>query len=381
MAGLELKAVRVQQRDVTLILTVIPAGELLKRARVDMWEEGNPEGYQRALVDGRLRKVADYLMVEEGVLPTSVLVNVRDGDELKFKVTDKSSGYEVGTLRLPDEQVLWVVDGQHRLYGLKRAIDAAAEEEKYEQGAELADYPFPVTFMVGLDRYKEMRHFYLVNTRQKGVPTDYVDRHLYQMYKKAGPRLIRVEGEAGYARARATEMVDSLRKDPESPWHNLVIVPGGNKKSKGAGLTRQHAIVASLQPVFADRYIRGLRDEKVAGVLKNYWAAIKDLMPDAFKHPQEYGILKTVGIYSLHMVLPDVIERCRDAGDFSKDKMAEVLRAVGKGMQNPKENPVDSEFWHKDRGNPMTFGTSMKGLRYLAEYIRERLPEVKVPGA
>src|SRR3970282_1415468 len=61
------------------------------------------------------------------------------------------------------------VDGQHRLSGLERAL--TKDKAKW-----LADYPLPVTIVEGIDAYEEMRYFHVINTRQKGVPTDVVDR-------------------------------------------------------------------------------------------------------------------------------------------------------------------------------------------------------------
>jgi hypothetical protein len=73
-----------------------------------------------------------------------------------------------------------VVDGQHRLSGLERAL-------KKDKAKWVGDYPLPVVIVEGIDQYEEMRYFHVINTRHKGVPTDVVDRHLLSMREAEWP--------------------------------------------------------------------------------------------------------------------------------------------------------------------------------------------------
>ena len=87
----------------------------------------------------------------------------------------------------PADVRLWVVDGQHRLHGLERAL-------KKDKAKWLADYPLPVVIVEGIDAYEEMRYFHVINTRHKGVPTDVVDRHLLSMREAEGVGADRARG-------------------------------------------------------------------------------------------------------------------------------------------------------------------------------------------
>ena len=52
----------------------------------------------------------------------------------------------------------------------------------YERGVEQLDgYHFPVCILWDVDRYSEMVHFNIINTRQRKMSTDIVDRHLVQI--------------------------------------------------------------------------------------------------------------------------------------------------------------------------------------------------------
>lgn len=360
------KAVQHDEPPVTIYLTALPAKMILDNAEVDTWREDNPEGYQRPLVPTRLKDVAHYVTDEEGVLPTSVLIRVRDADKVSFEAEGSIDGAgEWGNLVFAEGTKLWVIDGQHRLYGIKQALEGGATV--------LEDYPIPVSIFAGIDRFQEMRHFYLVNTRQKGVPTDVVDLHLAQMRERLGLDMRELTGRLAsvqdreYRRARAVKIARLLREMP-GPWEGAIRLPG--EKLAPNHRQRLHAVVASLEPVVREQYTGAIPDDDLARLVSNYWTALSTVWPEAFGGPDEYQVLHTPGLYSLHMVFADVIARCRDDRDFSQAKMKEIISATG----------IDTEFWHKERGNRMVIGTGMGSIRKLAEYIREQLPRLALPG-
>ena len=180
---MEVPAFRIRQwgygkgaRERSIYLTALPVKFLALRADIDRWTKTNREGYQRPPLESRLRptgraSIIRYLLKEAGILPTSVLLNIRC--KLKFreegKITDEIS---FGKLIIPDNEKLWIVDGQHRLEALKRATSLRPE---------FAEYPVPVTIMDLDNRFEEMLLFYIVNSRQKRIPTDIAYRHLQSM--------------------------------------------------------------------------------------------------------------------------------------------------------------------------------------------------------
>lgn len=359
---MKVKVVKIQQKDWDLYVGILPAGVLLHKADIDTWSLSNPEGYQRPMVPARVRLAAQYLQREEGVFPTSVLLSVRS--DAHFEAEGSFDGAEQGWLLLTDERPFWIVDGQHRIEGLRRAV---------EQGdTALEEFHVPVTILVGMDRYHEMRQFYIVNTRQKGVPPDVAERHLLAMREKGGLTPIEElepQGKRKAQQARAVKVVDVLREQG-GPWQDRVVVPGEPKPSRYA--VRQHTLVISLveSKVFDHPALKGLDDKDIAGLLNTYWCALTELFPEAFANPAEYSLQRTAGIYSLHMIFPDVFERCREVKDYSKDRMKDILGQVG----------MSSAFWHLQEGDPRTFGTGMKTLRYLAGYLREQLPKLALVG-
>jgi DGQHR domain-containing protein len=362
--AIKVQAVRFQQKqeEVTLYLSVLPAHVILSHCKVDYFGESNSRGYQRPLAAARLKQVSSYIRSEEGMLPTSILLCLRQPDRADFEVMSPANGSgEWGVLTIHGRVRLWVVDGQHRLFGIRRAY--------MRDGVTWArNYPLPVTIVDGIDDYREMRYFHVINTRQKGVPTDVVDRHLLYMREGGGLGALSLEGERSYYRARATRIVDILRSSPESPWLDRVHVTG-RRLWRAQHLARLHSLVRSLEPALHDPFLERLSDDEVGKLLVNFWAACRARWRRAFDDPQAYFIQRSAGLTSLHLIFPDVVALCREGRDFSAEHMGQFLAELG----------LSSGFWHREHGHPLTKESSSKYLRMLARYLRDRLPRPVLP--
>jgi DGQHR domain-containing protein len=356
--ALQVHALRFRQKrpDVSLYVTSLPLKQLLGRFRADTYASDNPRGYQRPVTPSRLRQLSSYMRNEEGMLPTSILLCIRQPHRARFDPVGQENGKgDLGVLSVDAGIPLWVVDGQHRLFGLERAL-------KKDKAKWLADYPLPVVIVEGIDAYEEMRYFHVINTRHKGVPTDVVDRHLLSMREAEGAALMEREGERGFLRARATKLTDMLNSHPESPWRGMIRMPG--EALRPQHMMRQHSMVTSLDPVVSDSFVKRVSDEEAGKLLLNYWNAARRHWQSAFEVPQEYMVQRPLGTGALHQIFPDVLELCRSADDFSVDKMYDILSYVGRS----------AGFWHVSRGHHMVRQSGARYVRALAQYLRERLP-------
>jgi DGQHR domain-containing protein len=120
-------------------------------------EDPNDTGYQRLLNSARAKKLADYITKgqdsKDAFLPTSILL-----------ATDKSLPYDEHTNRIvintSEIGPFSVVDGQHRLEGLKMA---SIKDDR------VLDFEVPVNIAVNLPRIAQMCHFLIVNTTQRSA--------------------------------------------------------------------------------------------------------------------------------------------------------------------------------------------------------------------
>ena len=115
--------------------------------RVDIMDrKTNPDGYQREPSATRANAFGRYIGRAKGISPTAILLSLRTSVSLGgkrsggpyFEGDDEDSGY--GTLYIPDDTSLWLVDGQHRVQGMNSLV----EDEKY---ADYEEFPLATVIM------------------------------------------------------------------------------------------------------------------------------------------------------------------------------------------------------------------------------------------
>jgi DGQHR domain-containing protein len=351
---MKVKAFRIRQRNTDLYIAVLPAIELLGRAKVDVWSPVTSKGYQRDISPTRAMKAGRYLIEKEGIFPQSVVLNVREA--VHFKVEQDTGSGQYGELEIPNDAVLWEVDGQHRLQGLSYAI---------ERNPEFSKYPVNITLLNLHDEFDEMKQFYIINTEMKGVRSDLAERLISEMVAR--------EGEQHYKRlgksrelfiARANKIVDQLNVMKGQPWFAAIQLPNEEKKSNH--LIAQRSFVTSLKPVL--RVTEGVEAQIVAKMLVNYWQAIKKRYPKAFDRPQDYLIQRTLGVFVFHMLFPRIKALC--GNNMNVENIKRWLDKV----------EGDDEAWSK-AGAYKPYG-GMKGFNYLAAELETFLygetPEIKL---
>jgi len=361
--SLKIPAMKIEQAKTVLYLTFLQAKDVVDGVtQVDAWSPSNKSGYQRMPVQARFRKIARYVMGKDAsrpILPQAVVLNHRETDpRLKFTASD---GGPMGTLEVKHDQVLWEVDGQHRLGGLRVAV---------EENPALGEYPVPIVITEGLQRLEEAVLFFVVNTNQKRVPTDLAQRLIEQQMKDPDLKMQIVAGGKDWI-PKGVKVVDALLASSGHPWEGRIGIPG--TKTEGA-LTKQVSFVSSLKPLLTSLY-GSVEPEEIAQLLIRYWQAIESVYPEALADPEDYIIRKTVGIFPLHAIAPEIFDMVRTKhGKITVDALEEVFSELNKNLS--KTYIAGSDFWHGEDGEAAKYG-SQKGFRMLADILREHLPKAK----
>lgn len=157
--------------------SIMPLEFILKNSKALIYGE-DEYGYQRALVKAHYNKISTQLLENKDnlVSPTSIILGV---DEEKIKKYINVSPidekiYIFNEELLSEEQKLFrIVDGQHRLEGMRKA----KEEVK-----ELKDYSLNVIIMVlkATEKRKEVEVFSNINSKAKKLKTDLTKLALYK---------------------------------------------------------------------------------------------------------------------------------------------------------------------------------------------------------
>jgi len=354
----KVKAFRLYQKGVPIYISVMPAKDLVNVMRYDRFGLDNPDGYQRDLEQARVERALRFLLKEEGTFPTSVLLNYR-GSDLTFEVEVRFNDCEFGTLELPKDE-LYVIDGQHRLAALQRAIHEDRTFENYSVSVSIFNFTDP-------DRFNEMRQFYIVNSRQKRVPTDLALKFLTKLYKKYGEVEVAArEGAKRVLEAQADDIVLQLDSRSDSPWYGMVELVGGRRR----GIINERTMALSIaENILNQRIFAAVSIDEIVENLIKYWSAIKEVFPKAFSDPESHTLLKTPGVYAFHTLFPTIYVKCLTAGGYSKDTVKKILLK----LREPPQPIIDDDWWHTKRGNPLALGTSKKMFKMLAEELAKKL--------
>ena len=269
-------ASKVIQGDLVLYSTSLTVEHLLLPDfyNIERLDPENAEGFQRLLNTNRAKKLADYIVAgletRDSFLPTSILMAT--GSKVKFN--EKNNTIEINTGSMCPFSI---VDGQHRVEGLKMAAEKDARVKKFE---------IPVNIAEDLPNLAQMAHFLIVNTTQKSVDEGIAQRIRARLSQAIEiepvptlPKWISRLVEKGED-ASVLQLVDYLNETDESPWKNRIFMANDDSKKSNrvtqksfANLLKKHYFLVN-NPVCAGVF----PEDKQKTILLNYWKAITNII-------------------------------------------------------------------------------------------------------
>jgi DGQHR domain-containing protein len=355
MQKLRMMPLRQGARD--LFVGTIRAEDVIRFGRVAEWRDGDDSGYQRAPEVPRIRKVAAFLENDASpLLPTSILLSHR-GAPLPKRVT--VDGFV--EIDLPDQTVLYIVDGQHRVAGLQMAIGKHGLDH-------LRDFLLPVVLMEFGDVREEANQFRVINETAKKVNTMLARRLLELRLQAGGPevkKMLRAKNDLW--QADSVVLIRALKQGAAPVWADRIQAPNDSKLP--THVVRELSVSTSLKPILTDPVAADIGLDGVGAFLANYWLAWRDTVPEAFAEPSSYVIQKTQGVFSLHMVARYVLKVTdrRRIGNPTVDALRQVLAAAG--------DAATSEYWRSANPDGAAMAGSMAGFKILADTIVEELQD------
>jgi len=350
-----------------MVTGFIPMRALFGRFTVPYYNPITKKGYQRAPSKARISQFANKLRSSRIDMPNSVLFNIRDTSAREY--------FKNGFLHLPEikdnnnsDLKMHIVDGQHRILALKKAIF-----DGWEEGA---DFLVPFICILGAEEPQEMKQFYEINSNAKSVRTDLALALLKQMTIEDPSMIEDLEGKKKAWLIEAQTIVERLAN--ESPlWRGRIRLP---MMEKGATTMPSASMVKSLQPVLTSAFFRRLSEDQRLRILEAYWEGVRQLIPAAFDTPDDYTLLKGVGVRVLHNLLPVVVEAIRDAGkstavsdnysDVLEDPLTQIHAINAYGVE-----VVGTEFWLSGADGGAGSYSSESGIARLTAALLKMLPE------
>lgn len=306
---IKINVIRGEVLGIDVVRGFASLSEIARISKADIFDENaNPLGTQRDLSPKHARDAYEYARnTERGYWP-EVFLCLRDPNLVEYK--ERSNG--IGMLIIDDdaiqaggEIVISRVDGNHRL----ELADGHTGVPKIER---------PVSFCMamGLTRVEEISIFRDINNNQKSMDTSHLDKIELRL---SGEDLIKVRDPALYIASKLAEEEDSVVKG---------FIYQGGKRPPGTFIPLR-ALHTGVQYMFS----RQTRLTAIGGVdaqlvlIKNYFRALKEWVPEAWVQPKDYLLLRGAGLWGSCFLGADVIDRALASKDFTPDAMVSILKS------------------------------------------------------
>ena len=215
------------------------AKTIFKLSSVSRVDDNAEEGYQRLLNNKRADDIASYLN-EGNIIPGSIILSAQNGCNITFNKEQGEIEFKLNSGKL------FVIDGQHRLYGASRS-------EK--------NILLPVCIFSNLEIKQEVQYFLDINSNQKGVP------------KTLRIELLKFLSEPDSKEAVLIKLFRDLGEQMDSPLFSK-ISPTASSPGKISHVPFQSA----LEPIIEGKILKGFDYDNKKTLILNYLNALEDVL-------------------------------------------------------------------------------------------------------
>ncbi len=248
------------QNDINLYIFTLTAGEIYDNFSVSRRFDNKDEGYQRIVIESKIKKLVSYLSGKSensypSILPNNILIAL---DKIKYNSQKKELSIysQEGTKGL-------IIDGQHRVKG------------SYDYSR---DFQLVVIAVADLLPKYQSRLFTTINKTQTSLPSSlYLD-----LISSNSDEDIRanLDGEEITVEQKSIELVKDLNNSDESSLFGM-ISETGEERTK---INLAH-LVGLIKPYinYTDGQFKGYSYQQQLKIFMNYFNAIKVVFENDWK--------------------------------------------------------------------------------------------------
>ena len=298
-----------------------------------------PDAVQRELSRDRVQKIAKYCSDPDATFPTSIVVSL-----------SLEGGYEIDlekkTIEIDlDSKIGEIIDGQHRINGLKESGLASK-------------FSLPVVFMVDLDSYQKAYVFSVINSKQVSVPSSLI-YDLFALSKNRSPF------------KTCHEITRALNRSENSPFYNRLKMLGKKKEDQNLATISQGSFVKYLLELISrdpeqdtldiknernlekdvrcslrDLFINE-RDDVILKIIINLFTAVKEVFAEEWITPSKSIISKPIGVgailkFANFKVIPKGLKSNNLTEDFFKHEFKQIFEKI-KDVFESEHHTISSE--------------------------------------
>lgn len=334
------------------------------------------ESYQRLVKGSRLKDIRNFINVDKGFFPNSIIINISSDRPLQFDLAknDGDSSTKLGILHLPAKyKSAQIIDGQHRLLGYAGTDYAST-------------HTIPVVAFENLSADMQIKLFMQINQNQKKVDKSLQNTLNAKIYGESEILEDRIRG-------MRLKIAEALAND-NSSWLKGFVSSGVDE-----GKITSNAIdIALNMDIFLGKikknevtkqgvFFKG-DEEKAYQNYKNFILKSIELLVTNVSEVQQPGedgyILTNRGLYGYLRCLGDILTHLRLQGE-TLDKVDDIMDKVSPYLQ-PLFDFFNTKIKDNDEETINSIKTSYGGggdARYMRTFeraIHERFPEFNPDG-
>ena len=295
-------AVLITQGRHRFFTVTLPISVLANTCTVSTRVDDPDLGFQRQLDEKRALRIAAYIDEGFGCIPTSIILSAQEASEFAYDSKAKTVSFAT----IP--KAFLILDGQHRVYGFKKAT---------------SELRVPVVIFSGLSRVDEARLFIDINTEARPVPNELLlDIKNLAKYENQEEEFVR-------------SVFDLLANEPSSCMRGLMS-PAERATGKVSRVTFRRALKSIL-----DQLIESEPD-RVFAALNNYLQVFRLTISE---NQNAEKILTNATVFpAIVSMFPKVSRLVRDRfdGGFDLAGFIEVLKPLKSLKSNVLTKPPTS---------------------------------------
>lgn len=301
-----------------------PVSEVISWTVIPRLAPGSTEGIQRAKNDYKVRGIRGFLTADQrNTIPTAIVITLGKDS---YEITEEDNGRESVYIRVEKKDSIFVVDGQHRLYGLFE-FDGQSQ--------------VPIVAILEATSDERAFQFVVINNKVSKVSSDHI-RALALQYSDASASVdldVRLRS-ARLSLSKNLSYVGLANDIDDSPFKGLVSLPV-------TPLEDRWIVPAAIESAVAYIQSKGLLQlddtDSHFDFFLVIWSTIKIAWPNAFS--RESKLLSKVGIQCMTRYVVDAIDYMvgfsEDEFDFGNNE--DVAKATQRVL-----NFQEEDFWCSD---------------------------------
>lgn len=291
----KIKYLKIEQPIGTFYLTSIEASTLAKIATIERRNE-NPDAVQREQSTKRIKDIAKYCGESDATFPTPIIIAVREDADVRI---------DEDYITFNEDKILGeVIDGQHRLEGLKASNF-------------LSKFQMPVVLMFNLYPSQKAYVFSIINSKQTRVNMSLI-YDLFALSDKRSPY------KTCHETARA------LNIDTDSPFFNRLKMLGKKEDDQNLASLSQGTFIKYLLELISKnpdedtrkikndikldpnsnlvlrQYFIDNQDSVIFKIILNLFNGVKDAFEEEWSNPDQYIISKPIGFGAVVKAYPAI---------------------------------------------------------------------------